>query len=149
MKYTTAIDINLPRSRVIELFDSFENMYKWMPDLISHEHMSGESGHPGAKTKLLYKMGNREIEMIETITKRNLPDEFDSTYEAKGVFNVVTNRFEEITPDKTRWISDNEFKFSGFMAIMGWLMPGSFKKQSFKYLQLFKEFAEGEKDNPS
>ncbi|MCZ6520760.1 MAG: SRPBCC family protein [Bacteroidetes bacterium] len=148
MKYTTAIDIDLPRSRVIELFDSFENMYKWMPGLISHEHLSGVSGHPGAKTKLLYKMGKREIEMIETITIRNLPDEFAGTYEAKGVSNVVSNRFEEISPNKTRWISDNEFKFGGFMAIIGWLMPGSFKKQSFKYLQLFKEFAEREVEKP-
>jgi len=84
-----------------------------------------------------------------TITIRNLPDEFAGTYEAKGVYNVVSNRFEEISPNKTRWISDNEFKFGGFMAIIGWLMPGSFKKQSFKYLQLFKEFAEKEVERPN
>ena len=29
MKYTTEIIIDLPRSKVIELFDSTENMYKW------------------------------------------------------------------------------------------------------------------------
>jgi hypothetical protein len=28
------------------------------------------------------------------------------------------------------------------MKLIGWLMPGTFKKQSQKYLDLFKSFAE-------
>lgn len=30
------------------------------------------------------------------------------------------------------------------MKLFGWLMPGAFKKQSQKYLDMFKEFAEKE-----
>ena len=37
---------------------------------------------------------------------------------------------------------ESEFIFSGFMKIMGIVMPGAFKKESYKYLKLFKEFAE-------
>jgi hypothetical protein len=29
------------------------------------------------------------MEMIETITTRNLPDDFSGTYDVSGVFNVV------------------------------------------------------------
>ena len=61
MKYTVEIIINLSRARVIELFDSVENMYKWQPGLISFEHKSGKAG---AKSRLQYKTGSREIEMI-------------------------------------------------------------------------------------
>jgi len=89
-------------------------------------------------------MGKREIEMIETITVRNLPEEFSATYEAKGVFNIVTNRFLPAGPDKTRYVTDHEFQFKGFMKIMAFLMPGAFKKQSLKYIKAFKEFAENQ-----
>jgi len=80
MNYSTTIDIDLPIDRVIELFDNPDNMKKWQPQLESFEHVSGESGKPGAKSKLKYKMGKREVEMIETITVNNLPDEFSGTY---------------------------------------------------------------------
>ena len=145
MKYRNEIEIDLPRSRVIELFDNQENLKHWQPGLLSFEHISGTPGQPGAKSRLKYKMGNREIEMIETIIRRNLPDDYDFIFDAKGVHNLVSNKFEEIGPNKTRYITDSEFQFSGFMKIMGWLMPGAFKKQSQKFLEDFKRFAENHK----
>jgi hypothetical protein len=84
--------------------------------------------------------------MIETITVRNLPAEFSGTYEAKGVFNIVRNRFTDLGNGRTRYTSEQEFRFSGFMKIIAMLMPGSFKKQSVKYLEDFKAFAEGNRD---
>ena len=96
MKYTNEVVINLPLKKVIELFDSEENLFKWQPELISFEHLSGEKGEVGAKSKLRYTMGKREIEMIETITVKNLPKEFSATYEAKDVWNEMKNYFEEI-----------------------------------------------------
>ena len=89
-------------------------------------------------------MGKREIEMIETITRRNLPAEFHGTYEAKGVYNIQKNFFTALGENRTKWVSESEFKFSGMMKLMGWLMPGAFKKQSQKYLDDFKAFAEKE-----
>lgn len=142
MKYTTTIQISIPREKVIALFDSTENLYNWQPGLQHFEHLSGEAGMEGAKSKLVYKMGKREVEMIETITKRNLPDEFSGTYEAKGVWNEQQNFFETIGPNETRWTSISEFRCSGFMKIICWLMPGSFKKQTLQVMQRFKEFAE-------
>ncbi len=142
MKYTTEIEINQPVNKVVELFDNSDNLKKWMKGLQSFEPISGTPGQPGAKSKLKFKMGSREIEMIETVTVRNLPSEFSGTYEAKGVFNIVTNRFIAVPGNKTRYVSEQEFRLTGFMKIMGWLMPGAFKKQSLKYLQDFKAFAE-------
>lgn len=143
MKYTTEIEINKPIETVINLFDNPDNMDKWMEGLQSFEHLSGEPGQPGAKSRLKFKMGSREIEMIETITVRDLPREFSGTYEAKGVLNIVKNKFEKISDSKTKYISEQEFEFSGFMKLIAFLMPGAFKKQSMKYLKDFKRFAEG------
>ncbi len=145
MKYSQSIDINLPRKRVIELFDNPDNLHKWQPGLLKFEHISGGPGKPGAKSRILYKMGKRETEMIETITLRELPEKFHATYETNGVLNIQENYFEEIDTNATRWTSVSEFRFSNFaMKLMGWLMPGAFKKQSYKFMQQFKEFAESE-----
>jgi carbon monoxide dehydrogenase subunit G len=147
MKYSNEIEINLPVQRVIELFDNPANMSKWQPGLISFEPISGTPGQPGAKSKLKYIMGKREVEMIETITVRNLPREFSGTYESKGVFNDMKNYFTQTANNKTKWVHQCEFKFSGMMKLVGWLMPGAFKKQSQKYLDFFKAFAEKEGSN--
>ncbi len=146
MKYTVDITIDLPRTKVIALFDNPDNMRKWQPDLISFEPISGNPGQPGAKSKLHYKMGKREIVMIETITQNQLPEEISGTYETKGVFNTISNRFEETNGNQTKWISENEFQFSGFMKLMGLFMKGAFPKQTLKFMNQFKAFAEGSKN---
>jgi len=142
MKFTVKIKINLARNKVIELFDSTENLKKWQPGLLSFEHQSGTPGEVGAKSRLQYKTGKREIEMVETITVKNLPDEFSGIYEAKGVWNEVKNYFYEVDKNTTKWVSENEFRCSGFMKIIAFFMPGSFKKETMKYLEYFKEFSE-------
>lgn len=142
MKYTTEIEINLPIEKVIELFDNPSNLKKWMERLQSFEPISGIPGQAGAKSRLRFKMGKRDIEMIETITVRNLPAEFSGTYEAKGVFNIVKNSFFALPANRTKYVSEQEFQFKGFMKIIGLLMSGTFKKQSCKYLNDFKTFAE-------
>ena len=144
MKFTVEITINLSRDRVITLFDSTENLYKWQPGLISFEHESGTAGEVGAKSRLEYKMGKREVKMVETITVRNFPDEFSAIYEAKGVWNEVKNYFHEVDENTTKWVGENEFRCNGFMKLFALLLPGSFKKETMKYLKYFKEFAEKE-----
>lgn len=146
MKYSTQIDINLDRDKVIALFDNVDNMKLWMEGLVSFEHISGTPGQEGARSRLKFKMGKREIEMIETITRRNLPEEFSGTYEAKGVFNIVSNKFEVLPGNKTRYITEHEFQFKGFMKIIAFLMPFAFKKQSLKYMEDFRKFAESRAD---
>jgi len=144
MKYTLELDIDVPRKNMIEYFDNPDNMAKWQPGFVKMEHVSGEPGEIGAKSKLYYKMGKREVEMIETITARNLPEEFCGTYEAKGVWNSVDNRFVEVGTHKTRWLFETEFKCSGFLRVMAFFMPGMFKKQSLENMKSFKEFAEAQ-----
>lgn len=142
MKYTTEVTINQPIDKVIALFDNPDNLSEWQPELISYEHIHGEPGHIGAESKFKYKMNNREVEMIETITRRNLPGVFAATYQAPGVTNIQVNHFETVGENDTKWISENEFQFKGFMKIMALFMHSSFRKQTNKYMQQFKAFAE-------
>lgn len=144
MKYTNEVIINADRATVVDMFDNEENIKKWQPGFISMERIEGEHGQVGSKYKMNYKMGKREIEMIETILEKDLPNKFVGTYEAKNVWNHIVNNFEEMPDGKTKYWTENEFKMSGFMKIMAFFMPGAFKKQSQKYLVLFKEFVEKE-----
>lgn len=93
--------------------------------------------------KLVFQRGKGEFEMVETIVRYEFPDHFDATYETEGVYNKVSNTFLSTSENSTKWISENEFQFDSIpMKIMGFLMPWMFKKQSQKYMDLFKDFAE-------
>ena len=142
MKYKVNIIINLPRDRVIELHDDPENLKKWQPDLVAYEHQSGEVGKVGSTSQIIYKMGKKEITMIETIVLKKLPDKISMTYEAKNSWNRVDNKFLLLEAGKTKWEYSTVFRCSGVMKIMSFLLPGVFKKQSLKYMRLFKAFAE-------
>ena len=142
MKYTCEITINKPLADVIKLFDDPENMKEWQPGLQSYEFLEGPPGQAGSTMKLKYAMGKRQIEMVETILENSLPEKFSGTYEAQGVYNKMDISFVAIDDNTTKWISDQEFRMSGFMKVWAFLMPGSFKKQSMVFLEKFKEFAE-------
>ena len=142
MKYTTEIVVDVPRDEFIKKMDDPDNMKHWQRGLIGYEQLSKIPGQEGAQTSLSYEMGKRKMDMVETIIKKNLPEEMHMTYDTKGVHNIQKNYFKD-EGDKTRWVSETEFQFSGFgMKLMGFLMPGAFKKQSLKYMQDFKAFAE-------
>jgi len=143
MKYSTEIEINLPRDQMVALLDDPDNMKHWQKGLISCKILSGEAGKEGAQMELEYKMGRRHLVMVETILKRNFPSEFHATYDAKGVHNIQKNFFEELGEHRCKWTSESEFQFSSLpLKLMSWLMPGAFKKQSMAYLADFKRFAE-------
>jgi hypothetical protein len=142
MKYTCIIEIDRPIDEVVSKFDNPDNLDKWMEGLQSMELISGEAGQPGAKSKMIFLHKNREMELIETILVRNLPDEFTGTYESSMSMSTNTNRFESIDSGRTRMTMDAEFKFNGFMKFLAFLMPGAFKKQSMKYLTAFKAMVE-------
>jgi hypothetical protein len=146
MKYTLTIDIDQSRERVVELFCEPKNMPEWQPEFVSFDQISGDAYTEGSKAKFVSKMGKRNIEMIGTIVHINLPDEYFATFETKGVWNRVDSRFVEIGENKTRWEFDCEFRCSGFIKLMAWLMPGMFRKQSYISMERFKSFAESVKD---
>ncbi|WP_417871993.1 SRPBCC family protein [Winogradskyella sp.] len=143
MKYTTEIVIEKPLLEVTRKMDSTENMKHWQEGLISAEHISGTPGEFGAKMKLKYKHGKRRMELIETITKQDFPNEFHATYATKGVRNIQQNYFESTSEGHTKWICVNEFEPTTFMMnAMLFLMPKAFKKQTKKFMTNFKNFAE-------
>ena len=142
MKYTTEVTIDLPRSKVIGLFDSVENMYQWQEGLKSFKHLDGEPGQEGARSEMVFEGRKGDLRMTETITKRNLPDEFHSINEAKGVFNEMYNYFLEPEPGRTTWRTISVFRFRGLMALMAPFMKSAFTSNTLLNMERFKAFCE-------
>lgn len=142
MKYSNEITINIPFSKMIQLFENPENLKKWQPDVVSFERVSGEIGQPGAVSKMKVDMKVKVIEMKEIILERNLPSTFKMKYEADGVTNIVTNSFREVSADQTYWKMHNDFRFQGIMKYAALALKGIFKKQTLVTMERFKKFAE-------
>lgn len=147
MKYTVGIDINLPRERVIALFDDAANLKRWMPGLRSFEHLSGVPGQPGAVSRLTFIDNGREMVMTETVLDRQLPDRYDHRYEMHGTTNDISHRFMATGPETTRWEQSTDFKFGKLLfKLMALIVPGMFRKQTLMYMNCFKTFAESQTD---
>lgn len=145
MKYTCEVTIDLSRDKVIELFDSVENLYKWQDGLKSFEVLSGSPGKDGLESRLVYVINSKEMIMHETIEKFDFPNRLIAIYEAKNVWNRCVNDFEEIG-SKTIWRMESEFICAGFMKLMTTFNKSAFKKETMKSMRSFKHFAEGNKN---
>jgi len=147
IKYSEEIVINANIDTVSDLFDNPNNMKEYMDGIVSFTILSGNISEVGTKAEIIAAyieedVVKRKIVMIEEIITNNLPDEKKVTYSTDGIYNIVTNRMVKVSEDQTRFISEQEFEFKGYMRIMGFFMPSFFQQQSRIYLENFKDFVE-------
>ncbi|GHN03076.1 hypothetical protein WSM22_45650 [Cytophagales bacterium WSM2-2] len=144
MKFTCTVDIDKPIDKVILLFENPDNMKEWQDGFVSMTHISGIRGIAGAKSLLVYNTDNRRMELTETVLIKDLPSEMKALYEHTHMVNTMSNRFSSVGSNKTRWNVEIEYtKFNGFVPkMMALFTPGVFRKQTQKWLDQFKVFAE-------
>ena len=143
MTYTIEIIVEIPRDEFISKLNNVDNLKHWHQGLVSAEHISGHPGDLGAKMKLNYDFGKRKMQLMETLTKINLPSELHASYKTKGMNNLQENYFERTSEGYTKWICKNQFiPLNLIMHLFTIFMPKAFKKQTRKYMQDFKNFAE-------
>jgi len=149
MKFTCSVDINASRDKVIELFENPDNLQYWQDGFVSMDHLSGTPGTVGAKSKMLYRNNNRDMELIETIKLNDLPHEFVGDYSFKEGANTMRNLFERLPNGETRYTTEVDYyEMNAFMMkLMSWVMPGLFKKQVQKWMNQFKDFVERENNS--
>ncbi|MEH1100610.1 SRPBCC family protein [Micromonospora sp. CPCC 205561] len=153
MKYTTSIEIGLPREKVVQLVADPAHMPKWLRGLVLHEPVDGVHGQVGTTSRVVFQMGKQRMEATETITRLEPADlhaipssvvvHYDREIVGEGMWQAQRDRIIDAGPDTTLWESESEFRFDGLlMRLMGRLMPGTFRKQSRQHMQDFKAFAE-------
>lgn len=145
MKFRLELLINKPRTEVWNAFDDPEKTKIWQPSLIKFEPMSGTPGQPGAAAKLTFKENEREFSLVEKITHRDEPNQFDGVYENKFADNVIRNTFIEKGNEQTLWVMEAEYKFKTLiMKILGPLIKKNYVARSQRDMQRFKEMAESQ-----
>ncbi len=129
---------------MVRLFDNPKNLKEWQDGFIDSTPKSGKPGTKGSKSTIRIQAGKSTIEMIETILVKNLPDEMSALYEHKKMDNIVTHRFKSLGPTSTQWVSEIHYtRFSEWIPrLMANFFPGMFRKQTQKWLENFKKFAE-------
>lgn len=144
MKYRCEIEIERPIHKVVGLWCDESSFDQWQDGFQSIEHLQGEPEVVGSKSKIVYQQGKRKIELLETIVSNNLPHEKKALYEHVHMVNTQTTKFIQVSDKKTRFISEVEYtKFKGVVPkLLSILFPGMFKRQSQKWMNQFKDFAE-------
>jgi len=145
MKIVNSIEINRSAKTVIELLENRDNYFKWDPYLESYETFFGNPGEVGAKTRFIFKLGKKKIDLveaIETITYHDFPSGYHSTYETMEFSIIQKNCFAETEPDRTVWVLEQEYDFKDMPKLFRWLFRLSLKKKTKKTMNRVKKIAE-------
>ena len=149
IKYSEEIVIDSNIDKVIDLFDNPRNMKQYMYGFESYTVIKGNINEIGTVSEIKINFidnGKKEskIIMIEEILSNNLPIEKKVQYTSNGILNIVTNRFEKISDNKTRFINNQEFVFNTYMKLLFYFSKSSLKYQTKLYLNNFKDFVENQ-----
>jgi len=138
MKFKCTIDINKPVDKVVDVFLNPDSYQYTQDGFKSKELISGSLGQEGSKSKLVYE----KLELIETILKNDLPNEFLGLYEHKHTTNTMKVWFETLNENSTRYHSEIEYtKFNSLLIkIIARNFPSMFKKQVLKWIVKFKDY---------
>ena len=141
MKSIVELEIHRSQESVATLFADPENNPKWMDDLDRYEPLSGEPGMPGSRYRLVPKKG--EMVFVATVVSRDLPGEIRLRLDASNVTVSITARFLSVSANKTRLVSEEEFKFKGLVGkVVGFFAQASIRKAHRNHMEAFKRFAE-------
>ena len=142
MKFTCSININKPKLEVVKHFEDPEALKQSQKGFKHLEHLSGDEGTAGSKSKLVYD----KFDLIETIINNNLPDEFYAKYDHKNMSNTMRSTFISINDEETQLNTEIEYTaFKGFMInLIAKIFPSMFKKQVDKWLVNFKKYVENQ-----
>ena len=127
---------------VIRLFEDRSRLVEWQHGFISDEKVKGRKDT--VQYKLVYKAGNRNITLMESILHHDLPQRYDVLYRMKGMRNFVHNRFTSKDDGSTVWEAKHSFRFRWLMMLVGPRMKKELEQQSRLLMKHFKTFAERE-----
>lgn len=144
MKLTTTIIINKPIKEVWDFYDDPDNLKLWLRGFQTFEHVSGERGQIGAKSRHTYLENGKTIIMDEEITARIPYKEFSGILTHDIMSTTLTNTFEDLGNGSTRLVCIVDTKFKPFfLRLLSPLMKGMFRRRQEKDFGKLKECLEG------
>jgi len=136
------ITINQPVELVWDKLMNPDNLKFWLTGFVSAEHVSGESGKPGAISKLKFKERGKEMEITETVTSIKPNQQYSFTMTSTA-FNADTDIRLISFGSRTEMIQTVQFfPKQFFMKLFMPLIKGAMKKRTESELIRFKNFVE-------
>jgi len=143
MKSVVELEIDVPQARLAELFADPAHFTKWMDDVEGYEPISGEPGMPGSTFRLVPRRGKMAFDA--KVIARDLPADFRLCLDASSVTVYVTGTLVALSPERTRLISEEVFRFKGVLhKLFGLLAWRSIEREHRRQMEAFKRFAEAE-----
>lgn len=142
MQYSVSNTIQKPLEAVIQKFKEPNGALHWMEGVPKIEHLSGIPGEVGAKSDFHFLHKNKAMKISEEILEQNLPSQIKFAYQSPMGRNTVEMLFETLPDGNVKQSNNTSFELKGAMKLFGFLMKGMFKKQSLKYMDGFKAYAE-------
>lgn len=141
--FTCEVFIDLPKSKVVELFNDPDNLQHWQDGFLDFKHMEGEPGAVGSTAQMEYKMGKGKMIIHEEILSNNLPDEFTGKYTHTHTTNTMKNEFIALSENETHYKAEvNYSRLSGLLKVMLFFKKDMLQNPVQKWMNQFKEFAE-------
>ena len=141
MKSVYEAEINVPQVRLFNLFADPRNDKEWMEGLVSYEPVKGQPGMPGSEYRLVQQDGNMAFHT--TVLSREEPDLLEIVLDGANVIISITARFSAISPETTRFISEEVFTFRGWAnKASGFLLRKDIKSIHHRQMESFKRYAE-------
>ena len=146
MKFGGTIIINQPYEKLAALFADTNNLKEWQDGFQKKELISGIEGENGAVSSIYLSQGKRDMELVETIIDNQLPHYFEATYHHKHMDNTLKTSFTPINGSQTEYKTEGEYTRINWVMprLMAILFPSMFRKQAYKWMKNFKQFAENQ-----
>ena len=144
MKITSQVTINCPLETVWRFFDNPDNLNKWLTNLERYEHLSGEPGQVGAKSKQTFKENGRTAVLFEEITERIEQQNFSGIFTAPNMMHsIIEITFKNMGDESTEVTSCQDMRMEKIIfRLITPLMKGSIQKRQSGDLENLKKAVE-------
>lgn len=142
IKFKEEIVIEANIDSIVMVLNNPSKIDKYMPGVQVYELQKGDLGKNGAIAEIKINSEGIDITLKETIIRNDLPKEIKISYEADGVYNIVTQKLEVLSNNNIKLINIQEFEFEGYMKFVSFFMESALRNQSRVYLENFKNYIE-------
>lgn len=144
MRVELTLEIACSLEQVWRRFDDAAQLRRWQPALLRVEQLDGTPGQVGARARLTYREGGRDIVLIETVEERHAPTRYRCRYETALMESWIDNQFIGEAPGVTRWRVVQTTRFRGLMWLLGPLTRPITVRKFREDMARFKALAEQE-----
>ena len=129
---------------VWHFFDNPDNLNKWLTNLERYEHLSGERGQVGAKSKQTFKENGRTIELFKEITERIDQQKFSGIFTAPNMMiSTMEITFKNMEDGSIKVTSCQDMRMEKLIfRLITPLMKGSIQKRQNGDLENLKKAVE-------